>query len=247
VSGVPEQSWSPHMRSGDGCGPASREHACARRARCSVARSRLPRPATDCARSCSSAVRAVTGRTATGLPRARTSSAHSPSLSATTARSRRLACRPRSSLAQVQLRTGELEDAERLARRALVFIGSRVDHRTELGNAQLVLGHALLAQGKLDEADETFRLAEQNARALRRRRARRGLARPGRGRDLPRRPRRRRRALPPRRRSPPGLPLLAGRKEVIALKTFIRPTAVLTVLFAASLAGKLRWLGFFGG
>jgi hypothetical protein len=34
---------------------------------------------------------------------------------------------------------------------------------------------------------------------------------------------------------------------VIALKTFIRPTAVLTVLFAASLAGKLRWLGFFGG
>jgi tetratricopeptide (TPR) repeat protein len=65
-----------------------------------------------------------------------------------------------SSLAQVQLRTGEFEDAERLARRALVFIGSRVDHRTELGNAQLVLGRALLEQGRVDEADETFRLAE---------------------------------------------------------------------------------------
>jgi tetratricopeptide (TPR) repeat protein len=66
-----------------------------------------------------------------------------------------------SSLAQVQLRSGEAEDAERLARRALVFIGSRVDHRTELGNAQLVLGRALLEQGRLDEADETFRVADR--------------------------------------------------------------------------------------
>jgi tetratricopeptide (TPR) repeat protein len=66
-----------------------------------------------------------------------------------------------SSLAQVQLRSGEAEDAERLARRALVFIGSRVDHRTELGNAQLVLGRALLEQGRLDDADETFRVAER--------------------------------------------------------------------------------------
>ncbi len=65
-----------------------------------------------------------------------------------------------SSLAQVQLRTGEFEDAERLARRALVFIGSRVDHRVELGNAQLVLGRALLEQNKLDEADDAFGLAE---------------------------------------------------------------------------------------
>jgi tetratricopeptide (TPR) repeat protein len=66
-----------------------------------------------------------------------------------------------SSLAQVQLRTGEFEEAERLARRAFVFIGSRVDHRVELGNAQLVLGRALLEQGKLDEADETFIQAER--------------------------------------------------------------------------------------
>jgi tetratricopeptide (TPR) repeat protein len=66
-----------------------------------------------------------------------------------------------SSLAQVQLRSGEAEDAERLARRALVFIGSRIDHRTELGNAQLVLGRALLEQDRLDEAEETFRIAER--------------------------------------------------------------------------------------
>ena len=66
-----------------------------------------------------------------------------------------------SSLAQVQLRTGEFEEAERLARRAFVFMGSRVDHRVELGNAQLVLGRALLEQGKLDEADETFCQAER--------------------------------------------------------------------------------------
>jgi tetratricopeptide (TPR) repeat protein len=66
-----------------------------------------------------------------------------------------------SSLAQVQLRTGEAEDAERLARRALVFIGSRVDHTTELGNAQLVLGRALLEQDRTDEAEDTFRLAER--------------------------------------------------------------------------------------
>ncbi len=66
-----------------------------------------------------------------------------------------------SSLAQVQLRTGEFEEAERLARRAFVFMGSRVDHRVELGNAQLVLGRALLGQGKLDEADETFGQAER--------------------------------------------------------------------------------------
>jgi tetratricopeptide (TPR) repeat protein len=66
-----------------------------------------------------------------------------------------------SSLAQIQLRSGEFEDAERLARRALVFIGSRPDHRTELGNAQIVLGRALLELGRTAEADATFVHAEQ--------------------------------------------------------------------------------------
>jgi tetratricopeptide (TPR) repeat protein len=67
-----------------------------------------------------------------------------------------------SSLAQVQLRSGEHEEAELLARRALVFIGSRVDHRVELGNAQLVLGRALLEQGRLDEAEAVFVQAEHS-------------------------------------------------------------------------------------
>jgi tetratricopeptide (TPR) repeat protein len=66
-----------------------------------------------------------------------------------------------SSLAQVQLRSGEFVEAERLARRALVFIGSRADHRTELGNAQIVLGRALLELGRIDEAEDTLRHAEQ--------------------------------------------------------------------------------------
>lgn len=65
-----------------------------------------------------------------------------------------------SSLAQVQLRSGEFDDAERLARRALVFIGSRPDHRTELGNAQIVLGRALLELGRMDDAEATFLEAE---------------------------------------------------------------------------------------
>jgi tetratricopeptide (TPR) repeat protein len=66
-----------------------------------------------------------------------------------------------SSLAQVQLRSGEYVDAERLSRRALVFIGSRPDHRTELGNAQIVLGRALLELGRVDEAEHAFVEAEQ--------------------------------------------------------------------------------------
>jgi tetratricopeptide (TPR) repeat protein len=65
-----------------------------------------------------------------------------------------------SSLAQVQLRSGEFDDAERLARRALVFIGSRPDHRTELGNAQIVLGRALLELGRMNEAEAAFLDAE---------------------------------------------------------------------------------------
>jgi tetratricopeptide (TPR) repeat protein len=67
-----------------------------------------------------------------------------------------------SSLAQIQLRSGEYYEAERLARRALVFIGSRLDHRVELGNAQLVLGRSLLEQGRLHEAEDVLRQAGQS-------------------------------------------------------------------------------------
>lgn len=63
-------------------------------------------------------------------------------------------------LAQVHLHRDELEDAERLARRALVFIGSRTDHRAELGTAQRILGQALLRQGRSEEAEELLAEAE---------------------------------------------------------------------------------------
>ena len=52
-----------------------------------------------------------------------------------------------SSLAQVHLRTGEVELAEEQARQALSLLEGRVDFLDEQGNAQLVLGRALLEQG----------------------------------------------------------------------------------------------------
>jgi transcriptional regulator with XRE-family HTH domain/Tfp pilus assembly protein PilF len=66
-----------------------------------------------------------------------------------------------SSLAQVHLRTGELDLAEEQARHALRLLGDREDVLNEVGNAQLVLGRALLDQERLDEAGEVFSLAEQ--------------------------------------------------------------------------------------
>ena len=53
----------------------------------------------------------------------------------------------------MHLRTGRVELAEEQARQALEMLGSRVDHLDEIGNAQLVLGRALLEQGRLDEAE----------------------------------------------------------------------------------------------
>jgi tetratricopeptide (TPR) repeat protein len=65
-----------------------------------------------------------------------------------------------SSLAQVHLRTGDVEQAEEQARHALILLDGRVDFLDEIGNAQLVLGRALLEQGKLDDADEALKAAE---------------------------------------------------------------------------------------
>jgi tetratricopeptide (TPR) repeat protein len=65
-----------------------------------------------------------------------------------------------SSLAQVHLRTGEVELAEQQARHALELLADRVDFIDEIGNAQLVLGRSLLEQGQLEEAAERFRAAE---------------------------------------------------------------------------------------
>jgi tetratricopeptide (TPR) repeat protein len=65
-----------------------------------------------------------------------------------------------SSLAQVHLRTGESKLAEEQARHALELLDGRVDHLDEIGNAQLVLGRALLEQERLEEADTMFKEAE---------------------------------------------------------------------------------------
>ena len=64
-----------------------------------------------------------------------------------------------SSLAQVQLRTGEPAQAEQHAKRALELLAGRVDHLDETGNAQLVLGRALLGQNRHDEAEQVFHAA----------------------------------------------------------------------------------------
>ena len=67
-----------------------------------------------------------------------------------------------SSLAQVHLRTGELELAEEQARHALELLDGRDDYVDEIGNAQLVLGRSLLEQGRLDEAQAMFTEAESS-------------------------------------------------------------------------------------
>jgi tetratricopeptide (TPR) repeat protein len=76
------------------------------------------------------------------------------------------AARAVSSLAQVHLRTGQVEPAEEQARQALTLLGDRVDVIDEIGNAQLVLGRSLLEQGRLDEAAEAFDVAEQSFEQL---------------------------------------------------------------------------------
>ena len=65
-----------------------------------------------------------------------------------------------SSLAQVHLRTGDMERAEEQALHALQIIGEREDMLDEVGNARLVLGRAQMEQGRLDEAEAAFAYAE---------------------------------------------------------------------------------------
>jgi transcriptional regulator with XRE-family HTH domain len=68
-----------------------------------------------------------------------------------------------SSLAQVHLKTGEALLAEEQARHAIQLLGESEDVYVlqEVGNAQLVLGRALLEQEKLEEAGASFELAER--------------------------------------------------------------------------------------
>jgi tetratricopeptide (TPR) repeat protein len=70
-----------------------------------------------------------------------------------------------SSLAQVHLRTGNPVLAEEQALHALKLLDGR-DSPYEIGDAQIVLGRALLDQGRLDEAEEAFKAAESNFEQL---------------------------------------------------------------------------------
>src|SRR5262249_39973627 len=67
-----------------------------------------------------------------------------------------------SSLAQVHLRTGNIEQAEEQARHALQLLAGHEDYLDEIGNTQLVLGRSLLEQGRLDEAETSFAEAEES-------------------------------------------------------------------------------------
>ena len=76
------------------------------------------------------------------------------------------AARAVSSLAQVHLRTGNLEQAEEQARHALRLLDGRPDFIDEIGSAQLVLGRSLLERDRLDEAEAAFQAAEASFGAL---------------------------------------------------------------------------------
>jgi tetratricopeptide (TPR) repeat protein len=65
-----------------------------------------------------------------------------------------------SSLAQVHLRSGAPILAEEQARHALTVLAGRDDYVDERGNVHLVLGRALLAQGRTDEAMAELSFAE---------------------------------------------------------------------------------------
>jgi tetratricopeptide (TPR) repeat protein len=64
-------------------------------------------------------------------------------------------------IAQVHLRTGDAARAEEHARHALELLGDRVDELGEIGNAQIVLGRALMEQDRLDEAEAALAAGER--------------------------------------------------------------------------------------
>ena len=71
-----------------------------------------------------------------------------------------------SSLAQVHLGAKEYQQAREQARLALKLLRGRDDFIDEIGNALIVLGRALLEEGRLDEADKIFQEAEMNLAQL---------------------------------------------------------------------------------
>jgi tetratricopeptide (TPR) repeat protein len=69
-------------------------------------------------------------------------------------------------LARVHLHRGEYDEADELARKALVLLEGREDFLHEVCPSQLVLGRALLERGRFDEAEECFRAADAAAEQL---------------------------------------------------------------------------------
>jgi tetratricopeptide (TPR) repeat protein len=69
-----------------------------------------------------------------------------------------------SSMAQIHLRTGSVDQAEEQARHALRLLeaAGNEDYIDEVGSAHLVLGRALLEQDRIDEAEEAFLAAESS-------------------------------------------------------------------------------------
>jgi tetratricopeptide (TPR) repeat protein len=65
-----------------------------------------------------------------------------------------------SSLAEILVESGDFEEGERQARKALELLAGRVDHMQEVGTAQLTLGRALAGQGLLDDAESWITQAE---------------------------------------------------------------------------------------
>ena len=70
------------------------------------------------------------------------------------------------SLAAVHLEMNDFEQAERFARQALSLLEGRVDFLHEIGPSQLVLGRALMEQGRLDDAEEAFKAADASFEQL---------------------------------------------------------------------------------
>ena len=70
------------------------------------------------------------------------------------------------SLAAVHLEMNDFEQAERFARQALNLLEGRVDFLHEIGPSQLVLGRALMEQGRLDDAEEAFKAADASFEQL---------------------------------------------------------------------------------
>ena len=67
-----------------------------------------------------------------------------------------------SSVAQIHLRSGQPDLAESQARNALQILANREDFLDEIGNAQLVLARALLAQARYEEAEAALADADRH-------------------------------------------------------------------------------------